>query len=132
MFLIVSYVISFIFFKVVILTNFSNKFFNILLCFLYLAPPKFLKKTDEELILPVGKSTAIEIPFSSNPMPRITWTFNKTSKPDSRRIKEETIHGMTSLTMAKVIRKDAGPYKVTLENDFGKAELTIKLIVQGM
>ena len=90
-----------------------------------------MKKSDEELILPVGGSTAIELPFSSNPMPKVTWTFNKTSKPDSRRIKEETIHGMTSLTMAKVTRKDAGPYKVTMENEHGKAEYTIKLIVQG-
>jgi len=39
---------------------------------------------------------------------------------------------MTSLTMAKVVLKDAGNYKVTLENENGQASFTVKLIVLGM
>ena len=38
---------------------------------------------------------------------------------------------MTSLTMAKVVLKDAGNYKVTLENENGQASFTVKLIVLG-
>ena len=34
--------------------------------------------------------------------------------------------------MAKVVLKDAGDYKVTLENDSGQAAWTVKLIVLGM
>ena len=65
-------------------------------------------------------------------MPKVTWTFNDASLPDAKRFKSQTIIGMTSLTMAKVVLKDAGNYKVTLENENGQATFTVKLIVLGI
>ena len=91
----------------------------------------FLKDVEDELVLRAGSSTAIEIPFSANPMPKVKWTFNNGAFTDTRRFKDETIIGMTSLTMAKVLRKDSGKYAVTMENKFGKASLTIKVTVIG-
>lgn len=38
---------------------------------------------------------------------------------------------MTSLLMSKVIVKDAGNYKVTMDNENGQATFTIKVIVIG-
>ena len=92
------------------------------------APPKF-GDVSEELILNAGQSTAIEVPFTGNPQPKITWTFNGGKYTDSRRIKDETIFNMTSLTMAKVIRKDGGKYNVAMENPYGNANVTINVIV---
>ena len=65
-------------------------------------------------------------------MPKVTWTYNDGSLPDAKRFKSQTISGMTSLQMAKVVLKDAGNYKVTLENDSGQMSFTVKLIVLGM
>jgi titin len=48
---------------------------------------------------------------------------------DTRRFKEDTIVNMTSLTMSKVVPKDAGEFAVTLENPHGKCYFSIKLIV---
>ena len=38
---------------------------------------------------------------------------------------------MTSLSMSKVTKKDAGDYSMMLQNALGKATFTIKLIVLG-
>ena len=96
------------------------------------APPRFLEDTEEVLYLNVGQSHAFELPFSANPMPKVTWTYNdKSAMPNIKRIKHETIYGMTSMTMAKVVRTDSGDYKVSMENDYGSASFTLKVIVKG-
>ena len=86
---------------------------------------------EDQLILKAGQSTAIELPFSGNPPPKVTWSYNDGPLPDARRTKEETSKTVTSLILAKVIRKDAGRYKVSLENEHGKASFGIKVIVIG-
>jgi len=95
------------------------------------APPKFGGDISDTLTLNAGASHVLELPFSANPMPKVTWTFNDSSLPDAKRFKSTTIIGMTSLTMAKVVLKDAGNYTVTLENENGQATFTVKLIVLG-
>lgn len=88
---------------------------------------------EERRTLRAGQTTTIEIPFAANPLPRVTWTFNSGSMPvDARRIKEETIIGMTSLVLAKIKRQEGGKYKVTMENEFGKADFTFHIVVLGM
>ena len=95
--------------------------------------PKFGGDLKETLTLNAGASHVLELPFSAHPTPKVTWTFNdQTDLPDAKRFKSTTIVGMTSLTMAKVVLKDAGNYKVTLENENGQAAFTVKLIVLGM
>ena len=96
-----------------------------------LAPPKFLKEIDETITLKVGASTAIEIPFSAYPMPKVQWRFNGGKLPDPRRFKPETIIGMTSMTIAKVVRKDSGQYTLALENEHGKCDCKFTLVVLG-
>jgi len=95
-------------------------------------PPRFTKELAEKtLTLPVGSSTAVEVPFAGSPQPKVTWTFNGGKLPDPKRFKTDTISAMTSLTMAKLVRKDAGKYSVALENEHGKCELTVTLVVLG-
>ena len=94
--------------------------------------PRFTKALAETtLTLPVGGSTAVELPFAANPQPRVTWSFNGGKLPDAKRFKTDTVIGMTSLTMAKLVRQDAGKYAVSVENEHGKCELTVTLVVLG-
>lgn len=85
----------------------------------------------DTLTLKAGSSTALEIPFSANPQPKVTWTYNDGQFPDKKRMKSETIYNMTSMTLAKAIRSDSGNYKVTLNNESGECSFTIKIIVLG-
>jgi Immunoglobulin I-set domain len=85
----------------------------------------------DTLTLNAGASIPLEIPFTANPQPKVTWTYNGGNLPDAKRFKTQTITCMTSITMAKVVVKDAGDYTVTLENENGKASFTTKLIVLG-
>ena len=64
-------------------------------------------------------------------MPEVAWTFKGGRLPDPRRFKTDIIRGMTSLTMAKVKREDSGNYECQLENDHGKCQVTIKVLVIG-
>ena len=86
---------------------------------------------EETRILKAGQGTAIEIPCSGYPQPKVTWQYNEATLPNVKRIKEETIIGMTSLTVTKVVRTDSGSYTVTLENEYGHASFTVTLIVLG-
>ena len=85
----------------------------------------------DTITLNLGASTAIEVPFTANPQPKVTWTYNGGSLPDAKRFKSQTITCMTSMTMSKVILTDAGDYKVALENENGQATFSVKLIVLG-
>ncbi len=85
----------------------------------------------DTLILKSGESTAIEMPFVGNPQPKVSWTYNAGKFPDAKRMKSQTIVNMTSMTLAKAVRKDSGDYKVTLSNDYGEASFTIHLTVLG-
>jgi len=95
-------------------------------------PPRFTKQLAETtLTLPVGCSTAVEVPFAASPPPKVTWSLNGGKLPDPKRFKTDTISAMTSLTIAKVVRKDAGKYTVVVENEHGKCELAVTLVVLG-
>jgi hypothetical protein len=94
------------------------------------APPK-IGDMNDEVILNAGQSTAIEVPFTGNPQPEVKWTFNGGKFTDARRIKTETIFNMTSMTMAKAQRGDAGKYQVALSNEHGQGTVTIKINVIG-
>ena len=90
------------------------------------------EKYKETVVLKVGASTVLELPFSAHPMPEVSWTYKKKPLALSKRLKVETIIGMTALTLSKAVRKDSGTYSLTLQNEFGKATLSVKVIVIGM
>jgi len=95
--------------------------------------PRFTKAlTETTVTLPVGGSTVVELPFAASPPPKVTWSFNGAAKlPDAKRFKTDTISAMTSLTMAKVVGKDAGVYSVSVENEHGRCQLDVTLVVLG-
>ena len=85
----------------------------------------------DKLVLKAGTSAVIEIPFAASPEPSVDWKYKGGHLPDARRFRDETVSGMTSLSMSKVTKKDAGDYSMTLQNQLGTATFTIKLVVQG-
>jgi titin len=95
-------------------------------------PPSFGKHSyKDKMFLKTGQSAALELPFQASPQPSVTWSFKGRGAMDARRFKEDTIFNMTSLTMSKVVPKDAGEYSVTLENPHGKCNFCVKLIIVG-
>ena len=94
-----------------------------------------ITKVDERynagLTIHAGKSTIIEVPFTSNPQPKVNWQFNNQRLPEPTRITEETIYNMTALTISRAKRTDTGTYSVGLENTNGKAILAVKVKVIG-
>lgn len=44
---------------------------------------------------------------------------------------DQTIRGMTALTISRAQRQDAGEYKLKIKNKLGDVTLTVKVIVQG-
>lgn len=83
------------------------------------------------LVLKAGSAAAVEVPISGCPQPKATWTYKGGKLPDARRFKVDSIQNMSSITMAKVARPDAGKYTLTLENPHGKATFDIGVIVFG-
>eukprot|EP00918_Siedleckia_nematoides_P079840 GHVU01174951.1.p1 GENE.GHVU01174951.1~~GHVU01174951.1.p1 ORF type:complete len:213 (+),score=44.66 GHVU01174951.1:38-640(+) len=54
------------------------------------APPKFLEeKYQETIYIRQGTAMALELPFSANPMPKVTWKFNGGALPDKKRFKTD-------------------------------------------
>lgn len=93
---------------------------------------KVMDKYLQPLILKAGTSAAVEVPFSGSPQPKVTWWFNGQVLRDNRRVRVETIHNLTSLVISRAERSDAGTYSLTLDNQFGTSNLTVKVIVLGM
>ena len=97
------------------------------------AKPEF-KVTDkflEPLVLKAGTSAAVEVPFSGSPQPKLTWRLNGAHLCENRRVHVETIHNLTSLVISRAERTDAGTYTLSLENQFGTSNLSVKVIVLG-
>ena len=124
MYLIVHHVISYFIISLCKIWNWNSLSSSAL--------PKFLEECYEDTIyLNIGQAKALEIPYSGNPNPKVTWSFNNSALPDKKRFKEETIYGMTCVRMSKVTRTDSGSYRVTLENDVGFCEYLIKVVVMS-
>lgn len=77
----------------------------------------------------VGKTLILEVKFNSSPQPKVTWSFNQGRLPDPRRVTSQTIFGMTALTLTKAEVTDAGTYTLLLENEHGKAAMSVKVKV---
>ena len=87
---------------------------------------------EDRLVLKTGSSAAIEIPFAGHPEPEAKWQYKGGRLPDARRFHVDTIKGMSSLTMAKTQKTDAGSYTLTLKNSHGKATFSIEVVFLGM
>jgi Immunoglobulin I-set domain len=95
-------------------------------------PLQVMDKYLEPLVLRAGTSAAVEVPFVGSPQPKATWWLGAGQLlRDSRRIRVETIHNLTTLVISRAERSDAGTYTLSLENQFGTSNLTVQVIVLG-
>ena len=81
-------------------------------------------------MLKVGSAHVFELPFTGNPQPKVTWSFND-NPIKNERFAEETIRNMTTLRMKSIQMSDAGNYTITLTSLLGISSLTIALKVIG-
>ena len=90
-------------------------------------------KTDadfqSERCVRVGQAYVVEVPFEGSPKPQVKWTFNDGALPDRRRYNVDVIHGMTSLSVSKAEKADAGLLTLTLTNELAKCTLSITVRV---
>ena len=101
------------------------------ICF-FSAPPEINYDNIKEFFnLKEGDSTVIEVPFTASPQPKVRWTLNKNPIEISDRIKVDSINNMTSLSLGHAKLKDAGNYRLSLDNPHGSVHLDIKVKVIG-
>ena len=96
-----------------------------------IAPQIISENLKDRIVMKVGTSAAVEIPFSGSPQPEASWKFKGGKLPDMRRFKVETIRNMTALTISKAVRKDTGKYTLSLNNKHGKVTFDLELVVLG-
>jgi len=82
-------------------------------------------------MMKAGSSETAEAPFIAYPSPRLILTFNGGDVRDSSRISPKLSDDKLVFSIKKAERPDSGDYLMTVENEFGKATLTIKVVVFG-
>ena len=89
---------------------------------------------EKTLVMPVGSSAVIEVPFSASPKPTIAWTWKAPTEgavetTQMRFTPETAIAGLTNLPLKKVRREEAGQYKVIITNELGETSVTVHVVV---
>ena len=95
--------------------------------------PEFLidERFEKPLVLRLGESVAVEVPFTGSPQPKVAWRKDGGHILENRRLHIDSIHNMTSLVIGRAAMDDAGTYTLHLNNPFGSSKLTIQVIVLG-
>ena len=95
------------------------------------APIFLLANFNDSLVLKKGTSEKVSIPFLCHPSPTITLQYNAGEVRDTARLHAELNKTSTQIMFESCERFDTGDYLLTLENEFGKASVTVKLTVLG-
>ena len=85
-------------------------------------------KFEHPVVLHVGESAKVEVPFEGFPSPRVSWDFE--GRPSYHVRVHDNDHGSV-LFLDKVQKSHAGCYNMKLENEFGSCNLKVKVIVLG-
>ncbi|EUB61845.1 Titin [Echinococcus granulosus] len=98
------------------------------------SPPKINYEGRELLTIASEKSTIVEVPFSGAPAPKVNWSFNGGKLPLGKNVDKpmasiQTVYGLTSLQLRRVDHTVEGCYLVQVSNEFGKADLELKVQV---
>uniref|UniRef100_A0A915LAM2 Titin n=1 Tax=Romanomermis culicivorax TaxID=13658 RepID=A0A915LAM2_ROMCU len=86
-----------------------------------LAKPEILLPEDAPMTseLKPGQELKIKIPFSGQPVPEVTWTFNEETIIEDSRKTIVTDEQGTTLIISNVSPTDMGQYQVKVENEIG-------------
>lgn len=76
-----------------------------------------------------NEDISITVPFSGTPKPEAEWFVGGTVVKQTPRKKKATGEDSATLTIKKVVEKDAGDYTIRLKNPVGDVEAALTLIV---
>ena len=86
----------------------------------------------DTLILKAGTSSSSNLPFTAHPQPTVTLTFNDGGEVrDTTRTQPVVEVNKAAFVIKNCERPDTGDYMLTLQNEYGQATLTIKVVVLG-
>lgn len=91
-------------------------------------PPKFYAVPHNRLVQE-GETVRFQCAVVGHPAPWVRWDKNGTIVTPSARISIKERDDVKILEIVDVMREDAGLYRVTAENDFGRIEASARLEV---
>jgi myosin-light-chain kinase len=92
--------------------------------------PKFLS-IPHNRVAEEGETIRFQCTLAGHPLPWSTWDKNGTVVTPTARINIKEKDDCRILEIEEVTHEDAGLYRITLENDFGRIEATARLDVIG-
>ncbi|CAC5377034.1 TTN [Mytilus coruscus] len=95
--------------------------------------PSFIQKPKFQTV-DVGQTVMFEAKIVANPGPQIHWTRNDILLSSDKKVQIETKQDdhlyHTTIQLNDVLAEDAGTYKVTAQNDYGEANVSVSLLVK--
>ena len=86
----------------------------------------------DTITLKAGSSTSVPVPFSAHPAPKgASLAHNGAPVRDPKRALCRLDADKLTFDLKKVEKLDAGQYEMSVENEFGRGAVTIKVIVLG-
>lgn len=95
-----------------------------------LSAPKFLAIPNSRVV-EEGDSVRFQCAIAGHPMPWATWDKDGIIVTPTTRIAIKEVNDLRYLEIDEVTFDDAGLYRITLENDYGRIEATARLDVIG-
>lgn len=94
------------------------------------SPPKFYA-VPHNRVAEEGETVRFQCAVMGHPFPWVKWDKNGTTVTPTTRISVKERDDVRILEITDVIPEDAGLYRVTLENEFGRIEASARLEVIG-
>ena len=73
----------------------------------------------------------VEVPVAGEPPANVVWFLDGKNIMKHERIHIENEDYITQFVIRKAVRKDKGEYLIKAENEYGKDEATLELVVIG-
>ena len=86
-------------------------------------------KYHDTVIVRVGATFNLDVPFRATPKPTVKWTKDNTTLQSSSRVKIDTTDRDTIVTVKNCVREDGGSYTLNVSNTAGSDAITIRVQV---
>ncbi|XP_014667689.1 PREDICTED: twitchin-like isoform X2 [Priapulus caudatus] len=95
------------------------------------APPKIAMPEEyaQGITLNAGQDLKLEIPFTGNPVPEVTWTKDGKPLKPAKNLKIVNKDDETTVTLDVAKRPDKGEYKLKLKNELGEDSASVAITI---
>lgn len=93
------------------------------------APKLDTYKYHDTMVVRVGATFNLDVPFKATPKPTVKWTKDNSTLQASSRIKIDTTDRDTIVTIKNCVREDEGSFKLDVSNTAGSDAITIRVQV---